>query len=320
MNYYAIIIYGYILLAICFIYIILRDFKKEGSFLNKKKYLSFVLNFILVIGILLAIDAHFIEPNLLTIKNTKINSQKITTPIKIALITDIQVGNHKKTKWVEKIIKKLEKQNPDLLLLGGDLIDNEGNFTHEELYLEPLKKIVGKYPIYYVLGNHEYGIGSYLQNHPNKHTADKSEWLIKKMEKIGIPLLRNESKCLEINNEKICIFGTDDIWKKEIDYTKLYTNKNAFNIFLTHNPDGILSYPKNLTPPNLILAGHTHGGQVYLPFIGPLGDADVNLPKKYWRGLNYYNDIPIITSVGVGESGGKLRFLTPPTIDIITLN
>jgi len=335
MNFYSIIIYGYIALASFLFYIIWRDSKKEGSFFNNKKPLSIILCIILSIGILMAVEAYFIEPNLLLIKNTKIESNKISNEIKIALITDIQVGNHKKEKFVQKLVQKINTTQPDLILLGGDLIDNEGNFDHEEEYLNPLKKLVGKYPIYYILGNHEYGIGSYLQNDPNKHTADKSNWLIKKMEELGIPLLRNTLDCLEIKNQEICIFGTDDIWKHKINYTILHNChpeepkdplknncnlQNKFLIFLTHNPDGILSYPKDLTPPDLVLAGHTHGGQIYLPFIGPLGDPDVKLPKKYWRELNYYNNIPILTSIGVGESGGKLRFLSPPTIDIIIVN
>ena len=335
MNFYSIIIYGYITLASFLIYIIWRDLKKEGSFLNSKKPLGIILCIILGIGILLAVEAYFIEPNLLIIKNAKIESNKISNPIKVALITDIQVGNHKKEKFVQKLVQKINTTEPDLILLGGDLIDNEGNFDNEEEYLNPLQKLVEKYPIYYILGNHEYGIGSYLQYNPNKHTADKSEWLITKMKELNIPLLRNTLDCLEIKNQNVCIFGTDDIWKHDIDYTELHNChpeepkdplKNNCNlqdkllIFLTHNPDGILTYPKNLTPPDLILAGHTHGGQIYLPLVGPLGDPDVQLNKKYWRGLNYYNNIPILTSVGVGESGGKIRLFTPPTIDIITIN
>ena len=278
----------------------------------------------------MAIEAYFIEPNLLLVKNTGIESGKISNPIKIALITDIQVGNHKKEKFVQKLVQKINTTEPDLILLGGDLIDNEGNFDNEEVYLEPLKELVGKYPIYYILGNHEYGIGSYLQNHPSKHTADKSEWLITKMEELGIPLLRNTLDCLEIKNKNICIFGIDDIWHSLCHsreggnpgncFGNINFNKNIFNILLTHNPDGILYYPKDTIQPDLVLAGHTHGGQIYIPFIGPLGDPDVKLNKKYWRGLNYYNGIPILTSVGVGESGGKIRLFTPPTIDIITIN
>jgi len=321
MNFYSIIIYGFIILASFFIYVIWRDSRKPELFLNKYKIEGRILIFILSLGILMAIDAHFIEPNLLLTKKYKIENNKISDLITVALITDIQVGNHKKTAWVEKIVQKLIAQNPDLILLGGDLIDNEGNFENEEKYLEPLKQLVGKYPIYYILGNHEYGIGSYLKNSPSKHTADKSNWLIAKMQEMNIQLLRNNLVCLSITNQEICIFGTDDIWKREIDYTELINHNwdDKFLIFLTHNPDGILSYPKDLTAPDLILAGHTHGGQIYLPVIGPLGDPDVKLPSKFWRGLNYYHNIPFLTSVGTGESGGKIRFLTPPTIDIINL-
>ena len=67
------------------------------------------------------------------------------------------------------------------------------------------------------------------------------------------------------------------------------------------------------------MAGHTHGGQIYLPFLGPIGDAGVVLGKKYYRGLNYFENTPIYTSVGLGESGGPIRFMTPPELSIINL-
>ena len=343
LNFYSIVIYGCTLLAITLIYFIWRDSKKTGLFFNKHKSLGFSLGFILGIGILILLYAHLIEPNLLLIKKSGIESDKINQPIKIAFIADLQVGNHKKYEFVQKIVQKIIGLQPNLILLGGDLIDNEGTFKDESIYLESLSQLVGPFPIYYILGNHEYGVGAYTQNTPGLQTGDKSDWLIKKMEKLGIPLLRNELECLNINSQNICIFGADDIWHTDIDYAELYncysdpladgeksidpsskspqddTCLKSFTIFLTHNPDGILSYPENLTPPDLILAGHTHGGQIYLPFLGPLGDPNVNLPKKYWRGLNYYNGIPMLTSVGVGESGGQIRLLSPPTIELITL-
>ena len=95
--------------------------------------------------------------------------------------------------------------------------------------------------------------------------------------------------------------------------------KNTPLILITHNPDSILSWPAEIKKPDLVLAGHTHGGQIYLPFIGPLGNAHINLGRQFYGGLNYYQNIPIFTSAGAGESGGPVRFWVLPEIVILNL-
>jgi predicted MPP superfamily phosphohydrolase len=352
MNFFSIITIGYIAVASIIIAILLRDIfrpkkaikkiikpKKNYSFKKRIKYywqkadawfVRCIINdrpalwvaiTILGIGILAAIDMRFVEPNLLLIKNTNIKICGIDQPIKIALITDMQAGNHKKSAWVEKIVNKIEQIKPDLVILGGDLIDNEGTVIDESVYLAPLAKLVGKYPVYYILGNHEYGIGSKTRFHPNWQNGDKSAFLIERMKKIGIPLLRNQLACTQINLQNICLFGTDDIWKRPVKYDTLrqWDQKTPL-ILLSHNPDGILYWPNNVKRPSVELSGHTHGGQIWLPFIGPLGDAQLDLPgNNYYKGLNLYGWTPVLTSNGTGESGGSVRFFAPPEIDVVTL-
>ena len=133
------------------------------------------------------------------------------------------MGAYKRSAWVEKIVSKVEEIKPDLVILGGDLIDNEGNPLDETIYLKPLYRLVKKYPIYYILGNHEYGIGSRTIYSPFYRTGDRSEDLISRMKEIGVPLLRNNLACPEINSEKICLFGLDDLWSDHINFKELKT-------------------------------------------------------------------------------------------------
>jgi len=339
MNFYNVIIYGYLFLASVIIFIILRDRKNPKLYLGKKQTFSLFLIALLMAGALMAIDARFIEPWILRVNKIEITNSKIKKPLKIAFISDIQVGNDKKEDWVEKIVKKIRSENPDLVILGGDQIDNEGTFTDESANLEPLTKITLLYPTYAVMGNHEYGIGSSVIDQNEFHTADQSKLLIDRLQKLNIKLLRNNLDCPIIKNQKICLFGIDDIWKKQNPNFSALINYDYSTplIFITHNPDGIKYWPQNAKKPDLVLSGHTHGGQVWLPLIGPMANPGIKLPKKYFRGLNYYptkntdnldsrlrgNDkkvgIPIYTSVGAGESGGSIRFLTLPEIVIINL-
>jgi len=315
-----IIIYGYILTAGLLIFYICRDLRRPELFFARHKCLSIFCVAILILGILTGLYSTLIEPFILRTTSVAIYSANIKSEIKIAFVSDIQVGQWKKTGWVEKIVEHIENAEPDIIILGGDLIDNEGTFEDESKYLEPLKKLTDRYPIYYVLGNHEYGIGGTVRTKPEKYTGDRSQLVIDRMASLGIPLLRNNLICLTIKNQDICIFGIDDIWKNNPDFTDLQNwDKKIPLIYVTHNPDGVLYYPTNLPLPSLVLAGHTHGGQIWLPLWGPLASAQTIMGKQYYRGLNFFNKIPIYTSIGAGESGAPLRLFAWPEIVIINL-
>jgi hypothetical protein len=320
MNFLLTIIYGYILVALILIFLIWRDTRRPRLFFWRHKRLAIFCVAVLFLGILTGIYSTLIEPNILRTNYVTVQAKNISTKLKIAFVTDLQVGKFKKSGWMEKIVERIDRVKPDLVILGGDLIDNEGTFEDESQYLEPLKKLVGRYPIYYVLGNHEYGIGGAVRARPEKYTGDRSQLLIDRMNSYNISLLRNSFECLKINDQNICLFGTDDIWKKTINYTELKKwNRTIPLILVTHNPDGILYYPTNLPAPILTLAGHTHGGQIWLPIIGPLATAQTILDASYYRGLNFFKNMPIFTSVGAGESGAPLRLFAVPEVVIIEL-
>ena len=321
MNFYSIVIYGYFVVALLFVYFINRDRKKPELFFGKHKNISLITIAVLILGIAAAVDARFVEPRLLFTNEISLKMRQIKEPIKIAFITDLHMGENKKSEWAEKVVKKIEESKPDLVLMGGDFIVNYGAKEDETKYLEPLRKLVGKYPTYYVLGNHEYGTAFVLKTGKKKTYSDNSKEVIKKMNEMWIKLLKNELECLDIKGQKICLYGVDDIWGGKTDYSDLMKwNSNYPVILISHNPDAVLTWPEKLKKPDLVLAGHTHGGQIRLPFIGPLGEADVALGKKYYKGLNYWNDIPIFVTVGVSETGGPVRFLNPPEVAVITLD
>lgn len=320
MDFYSIIIYGYLALAAFFIYVIGRDQKNKKCVFGRHKILAWFIISALFIGIAVSVYARFVEPYILLTKKIEIINDKITNPIKIALITDIHAGNGKKTKWVEKIVKKVETENPDIVLIAGDLICNEGIFEDETVYLEPLQKLADEYPVYATLGNHEYGIGNVNRFSKDLQTGDKSEEVITMLNKIGVHLLINRLRCIDGEETNLCLFGLDDIWGGKIDFTELYDwDQSSPLVFLSHNPDGAMLWPEQFAKPILMLSGHSHGGQIWIPFIGPLGNAGISLGENFYKGLNYYNDIPIYTSAGTGESGGAIRLFNPPEIIIINI-
>ena len=315
MSFISVIIYSYITVACLLVYFIIRDSKINGLFFNKYKKLGHSLVVILIFGIFAALYSHFIEPFILTVKTVEIKSSQIKDAVQIVFISDIQVGKHKKSAWVEKIAEKIITINPDLVIFGGDLIANEGTFENESVYLQPLAKIAEKYPSFYVLGNHEHGLGHLNLRKTYLGTGNRTQELIDEMKKLKIVSLNNSLSCLNVRNQELCLFGTDDVYAGKADYFALKNLPTSTPLlFVTHNPDGILSYPKTFPKPLLTLAGHTHGGQVYLPLFGPLGRVDLILPNNFYRGLNYWQELPVYTSIGAGESGGQVRFLAWPEI------
>lgn len=317
LNFYTVLLYGYILVAGVLVYFFNRDRKNKATKLGRYPKIAFALITFLVFGILCAIDARFIEPNRLVVHPATIQTPDLTKgPVRIAFIGDLHVGGNKKTAWAQKVVNTIISLNPDIVVIGGDNVYNHGDSLDETEYLEPLGALTKKFPTYYVLGNHEYGYETYGVT----RTPDQSEAVIKKMKSLGLILLKNQLACPKVKEERVCLFGIDEVYRQQVHFDELKKwNKTAPIILVSHNPDGILEWPTNENKPTVTLAAHTHGGQIWLPLIGPLGRVPMKLGAEHYRGLSTVDGKTLFTTVGVSESGGPIRFLTPPEIALITL-
>lgn len=295
------LVYGFNVVAVALFYILIKE-SREVS-----------LAFLALVTILM-LYARFIETHWLTVKHVAIPLPHVTKPLRIALLTDLHVGCSKETNWMEKVVDRVAELNPDLVLIAGDLINNQFPTCDETAFLLPLAKLK-QFPIYYVLGNHDYGTGSYRRF----FFEDNSEQVMKRMAEMGIPLLRDQLIETTINGQKLSIFGSEDEWSKPINYAPAAKAPADIPLlFATHNPDAIMGWPTIGRQPDLTLAGHSHGGQIAL-FRFPLGSASLKLGRKYYHGLRDYKGKPIYISVGLGESTLPLRFGARPEISIIEL-
>ena len=112
-----IVIFGYIFVAFLLIYFFNRRRKKVGTFFHRKPVLTWIAIIILGIGILCAVDARFIEPYSIRIKHQAIPFPT-SQPIKVGLISDMQVGMHKRSEWMEKVVVKTNEVQPDIILIA----------------------------------------------------------------------------------------------------------------------------------------------------------------------------------------------------------
>lgn len=254
---------------------------------------------IFIIILLLLIYSIFFEPNFLLVKELNIPNKQLEG-LKIVLIGDLHIKPHQ-GKRLNRIVAKINKQKPDLVLSVGDFIAGhsiEATLPIEKIALS-LAKINSKYGIYTVLGNHDFWYDA--------------EQITNVLEKNGINVLNNTNCKIKINNSDLYIAGVEDLTTSQADITKALRNTKKPTILLTHSPDIFPNIPNNVF---LTLAGHTHGGQIRIPMIGAL-IVPSDFGNKYSYGLVNENDKSMIITKGIGTSILPVRFCCFPEILVI---
>ena len=247
---------------------------------------------------LLFIYARFIEPKLLFVNHYKIHTGFKS---KYALIADMHLGIYNNISIMERTVAKINKENVDAVLIAGD-------FTYEPQFYD-MKKLFAplshlNIPVYAVLGNHDC-------QQPGPDIRDELENVLKAL---GVHIITN--KAVKLNG--VTILGLGSLWARddEIDLLDKYTKEDNL-VVLTHNPDTTLDYMPNHTP-DLTLAGHTHGGQIRIPYLYK-NVIPVRGDVLWDQGLYSFKNEKVFVTSGIGEIGLPMRFLIPPTIDILEL-
>lgn len=266
--------------------------------------------------IIFAVLAALIGPGLynkLKIVNYTIESDKIDAPVRIALITDLhscRYGDHE-----SELIEAIDSQHPDIILLGGDIFDDKiGN----ENTIDFLEGINGRYPIYYVTGNHEFWGGT-----------DQYDVQMSILDDMGIPRLQGDVLSLDINGNEIGLVGVDDYDGYLVDedlvledqFVNAYLNLDAdtYNIILAHRPEYIDTYSAHNY--DLALCGHAHGGQWRIPgILNGLYAPNQGLFPRYAGGLYQEDNTTMIVSRGLARESTRLpRLYNRPELVIIDL-
>ncbi|MDI6786702.1 MAG: metallophosphoesterase [bacterium] len=265
---------------------------------------------IIILYLLFIIYIFKIEPNLVKISNSKININNLPNlsdyprNLTIIHISDLHIINLEKKDLF--CINKINEINSDLILVTGDLVANVHGINPTLALINSLKS---KYGIYGVFGNEEYQ--SLYYHH------------IEALINSNITILRNEYSKINLkNNQKLYIIGLDDPVFKRDDLEKSIHGlpSEGFKILLTHSPEITRIYPGDkLNIFNLILSGHVHGGQVRIPFVGPL-IIPFGCERKYNSGLHKIGKTYLSVNRGIGTCPLTVRLFCRPEISIIKLN
>lgn len=204
---------------------------------------------------------------------------------------------------MEKIVAEVNKEKPEIVVFTGDLFDRFATYGSVEETVATLKKIDASLGKFAVWGNHDYG-------------GDASSIYPTVLSNSDFQLLENDgTTVITTNGEKIFIAGLDDALLKTASIPNaLAKNDGAYTVLLGHEPD-IADQIQNQNV-QLMLSGHSHGGQIKLPFF----TVKNMLAKKYFRG--FYDITPhtkLYVNSGLGTTKISARFYIPPEIAIFKL-
>ncbi len=228
---------------------------------------------------------------------------------RITHLTDLHVSDIVPMSYLREVVDRVNELGTDLIVITGDLV------MHSDCRVDDAIDLISRLKVRKIVtfGNHDYDIFRPGQGRPSTGVADA---LQKGLEQIGCVVLRNGATTITHVGETFTVVGLEDLWSGLFDPARAFAGITPEQpvIALSHNPDTV----PQLEPfkPGLILCGHTHGGQVRLPFFGP-----ILLPvshREWSQGYFRLKESRLYVSRAVGYLR-KVRFCCRPEVPTFRL-
>ena len=250
--------------------------------------------------------ARFVEPRILLTREHDIalNGCFVTGgAARMAVFSDTHNGLFGNAMSIERIARGVQATRADFVLIAGDFVYFLDPARIEETFAA-ITQI--KAPVFAVLGNHDLGLPG----------PDMRKALAATLPMAGLQLIDN--RAVKISNEVSAmeLVGLSDQWDEQQDLSLLEKPVSAPRLVLTHNPNSVRDFTADMSV-DLLIGGHTHGGQIQLPFVtcwltGVCGDVAY--------GLREAKRVQIFTTSGTGMVGLPMRFRVPPRIDVLNVS
>lgn len=257
------------------------------------------MSYLIAIGIFaicIFFIANYRESNQLHIKDYTIAHQDIQKPVKIIFFSDVHIGKWYHEHHLIQLILKINAQQPDIILLGGDFIDHykrDKERLDVDWICEQLKELRCSHK-YCIMGNHDGAIYRQI------------------MKNTGFQILENQSVIID----DIQLIGLADVLNSNPSLDDIKMKKQKYHLAMVHEPD--YADVMKLDAIEMILSGHTHGGQVGIPLL-----KYMVLPEKgkhYLKGMySLTSQTTLLVSSGIGRTGLPLRLGNPPQIIVLHL-
>lgn len=274
------------------------------------KRLRVSLGAIILLLALLVFWGFFIEPNRLVVRHETIAMDRWPQSLdglRVAVLSDIHVGGaFIDEQKVRTIVRRTNELKPDLIVILGDYMSRDGwvrRRVDPQEFGPMLKDFNAPLGTYSVLGNHDW-----WDNGPTIRAG---------LEQNGIKVLENEVLEVSTRGTSLWLVGLADLWTQpqRVEQTIAKVPEGQTIIALTHNPDIFPTVPERV---QLLLAGHTHGGQVQFPLIGSVVEVS-EFGERYGRGNVFENNHHLFVTSGIGTSILPVRFGVTPEIVLLTL-
>ncbi len=257
------------------------------------------------------VDGFLLEPFQLGVSRLEILCSQLPAGfdgLKIAQLSDLHV--HHISRAYRTAIDVIGREHPDLVAITGDLVDRPEDTSACLSFLSQLRA-AARVPVVVVPGNWDH------RAFPTKQSI--AAWHQRLQAETGIRVLANQNVVLRRRGDRMWLVGTDDPYfgHADLDASFKGISDTAFALVLTHAPEAFEELAQRPAA-RLVLAGHTHGGQVRLPFIGAL-----RVPSRYGtrfaHGLFKLGDTIFYVNAGMGMSHLPVRFLCRPELTFITV-
>jgi hypothetical protein len=233
-------------------------------------------------------------------------------PVRVLHLSDLHYSATVPLSLIESVVTLGLNEKPDLICLTGDFITGLEDVSSGS-YARTLSRLSAAAPTFAVLGNHDGGtwaqeMGGYSDSRLVRGLLERS----------GIQLLHNASTRVRVRSAGLWLAGVGDLWSGEVAPGLAFAGHSSDRdepvVLLSHNPDS--KEVLGAFPWDLMLSGHTHGGQVIVPFVGPCFAPVVD--KRYVAGLRAWGSRQIHVTRGVGNLAG-IRFRCRPEVAVLTI-
>ena len=262
--------------------------------------------FIFIIFVIVSASNVFLGVCFTKLEEVSINTNKLPEGSSIRILQISDVHNKRSLGSNKQLIKLTQEAQPDIVVITGDLIDdNTKNLENVYELVEGIAAINPK--IYFVTGNHEWRGGL-------------AEDLMMGLSQRGVKILDNKNEFVKIRNMILHLCGVADWTSGQLDLNKALkgAESDIYTVMLAHDP-WITNDYKDFVP-DLTLSGHTHGGQIRLPWVGAIAAPGQKLFPELDKGFyNLTNDKFLYIDSGVGTSAFPIRYLDRSQITLITI-
>lgn len=251
--------------------------------------------------------ARFIEPRILLTVEHEAQIKRCfpeAGSARLALLSDTHQGLFGNAVAIDRIARRVNAARPDAVFIAGDITYLLAPDRYERTFAA-LRKVDA--PVFAALGNHDIGLPG----------PDVSEPLTRSLNSLGVFVLDNEMKAIDIGGARVEIVGLSDLWGEAQNRALLDHRGDVPRLVLTHNPATILELrPREAV--DFMLAGHTHGGQINIPIVTCRLMPAACRVTRY--GLAETDRGPVFVTSGTGMVDLPMRFNAIPRIDVIELS